>query len=225
MNFFASSHVRRQNTGGLADLLQALHRVFERGLHLRVPPVADVAERGRKIIGPDEHAVDALDRRDGLDLRQRLAGLDLHQRADLARRVLQVILHAAVAAGAARTGNATHALWRITRPLDRALGLLRRLHERQQQGLRADVEIALDQHHIVPGGAHDAGRRAGLRGLQLQQDVRHVVGRMLGVEQEPVEAGVRDDLGGDRAAQAAPQPDLKLALGDGVLERVTRHVH
>ena len=57
------------------------------------------------------------------------------------------------------------------------------------------------------------------------EDVGHVVRRMLGVEQEPVVAGMRHHLDRHRAAQAAPQPDLQLPLGDGVLEGVARHVH
>src|SRR3954469_25369151 len=36
---------------------------------------------------------------------------------------------------------------------------------------------------------------------------------------------MRHDLDRDRIAQAAPQPDLQLALGDGVLEGVARHIH
>src|SRR5712672_4587746 len=36
---------------------------------------------------------------------------------------------------------------------------------------------------------------------------------------------MRDDLGRDRAAQAAPQPDLQLSLGDGMLEGVAWMFH
>jgi hypothetical protein len=43
---------------------------------------------------------------------------------------------------------------------------------------------------------------------------------MLGVEQQPVEAAVAHDVRRDVAAQAAPQADLQLAGGDGVLEGI-----
>ena len=86
MNFFASSSFGVRMPAALPIFLMPLRRVLERRLHLRMAPVADVAERGGQIVRPDEHAVDALDRGDRLDLLERLAGLDLHQHADLARR-------------------------------------------------------------------------------------------------------------------------------------------
>src|SRR5271170_4122332 len=48
---------------------------------------------------------------------------------------------------------------------------------------------------------------------------------MLGVEQQPVEAAVADDVRRNVAAQAAPQADLQLAGGDGVLEGIAGEVH
>ena len=67
-----------EDAGGLADLLEAPYRVLERRLHLGMAPVADMAERGREIVRADEHAVDAIDRGDRLDLIERAFGLDLH---------------------------------------------------------------------------------------------------------------------------------------------------
>jgi hypothetical protein len=48
---------------------------------------------------------------------------------------------------------------------------------------------------------------------------------MLGVEQQPVEAAVRDDLGGDAAAEAAPEADLQLPGGELVLEAIALELH
>jgi hypothetical protein len=42
--------------------------------------------------------------------------------------------------------------------------------------------------------------------LRLDHQVLQVVGRVLGVEQQPVEAGRGADLGFERPEQAAPQP-------------------
>jgi hypothetical protein len=50
---------------------------------------------------------------------------------------------------------------------------------------------------------------------------------MLGVEQYPVETGIRNDFSRDVAAQARPQTDLELARGQSPLENVSlkfRHV-
>ena len=184
-----------------------------------------LAEGGGEVVRADEDAVDAVDLGDRLDLVERAFGLDLHQQADLAACVLQIVFHAPIAAGATAAGDAANAAGRIARRLDGAAGLIRCLNERDEQGLRADVEKALDQHDVVPRRAHDRRRGAGLRGLQLRQHVRHLVGRMLGVEKEPVEARMGDDLGRDRAAQAAPQADLQVAPGDGMLEGVAWKVH
>ena len=57
--------------------------------------------------------------------------------------------------------------------------------------------------------------------LQLRQEAGNFIGRMFGVEQDPVEAGIGNDFGGDIAAQAGPQADLEFAFGERVLERVT----
>ncbi len=60
--------------------------------------------------------------------------------------------------------------------------------------------------------------------LQLRDQIGDFVGRMLGVEQDPVEAAVGNDLGGDVAAQARPQADLQFAGGEGVLEGVALRI-
>src|SRR5689334_7589344 len=107
---------------------------------------------------------------------------------------------------------------RIARGRDRALGLLHALYIGKQQGLCPDIEHALGQHRIVPGRADDRRRRAALHSLQLRDEVRNFVRRMLGVEQDPVEPAVGNDLSGDVAAQARPKPDLQPAFTQRALE-------
>jgi hypothetical protein len=51
------------------------------------------------------------------------------------------------------------------------------------------------------------------------------VRRMFAVEQEPVEPGIAQNVGGDIAAKAAPQADLKLAGRDRVLEGIAGGFH
>ena len=157
---------------------------------------------------------------DRLDLLHRLARLDLHQHADFIVRFAEIAGHAAVARRARGDRHAADAVRRIARGGDRALGFLGVLHIGKQQRLRADVEAALGEHHVVPGRPHDRRRGAALQGLELCDQVRDFVGRMLGVEQDPVETGIADELGGDVAAQARPQADLQFAGGDRVLEGV-----
>src|SRR6266540_7344781 len=46
--------VRGEDAGGLADRLEPSHRVLQRRLHLRVAPIADMAERGGEVVRTDE---------------------------------------------------------------------------------------------------------------------------------------------------------------------------
>ena len=187
--------------------------------------IADVPERGGEIGRPDEHAVDAVDRGDRLELLEGGARLDLDQEANLAVRLLEIIGHPAVAAGARGRRNAANAGRRIADRRDRAARLVGVLHIGHEDRLRADVEHALDQHGVVPGRPHDRRRGAARRCLQLRHQTGDLVRRVLAVEQDPVEARIGDDLGGDVAAQAAPQADLQLAGGDRLLEAVAGELH
>src|SRR5262249_35964825 len=69
---------------------------------------------------------------------------------------------------------------------------------------------------------HGLGRARGHR-LELLQDAAELIGRMLGIEHDPGEAGGGYDLGDDIAAQAAPQPDLSPVCSERRLEAVTLH--
>ena len=109
---------------GLPTALSRFDRVLDRRLHVGVLRIAEMAERGRQIGRPDEHAVDAVDLGDRFDLVERGAGFHLHQNADLVIRLGQIAGHAAVAAGARGNRDAADAMRRIARRRDRALGLL-----------------------------------------------------------------------------------------------------
>jgi hypothetical protein len=61
--------------------------------------------------------------------------------------------------------------------------------------------------------------------LQLRQHRAHVVRRVLGVDQQPVEAGAADDVSGVRVRQAEPQPDLRLRCAQPRLEGVDGGAH
>ena len=102
---------------------------------------------------------------------------------------------------------------------------LRRLYVGDQQRLHADVEKAFDQHHVVPRRAHDGRGRVGRSRLQLGDHVLQIIGRVLGVEQQPVEAGAGDDLDAVVGRQAGPQPDLRLSRFHAALELVDWQFH
>src|SRR5580698_9548638 len=61
--------------------------------------------------------------------------------------------------------------------------------------------------------------------LKLGEHHRQFVRRVLRVEQNPVESGVREDFGDDVTRQAVPQADLQSAGLERLLERVVEFVH
>src|SRR6185436_12456801 len=123
------------------------------------------------------------------------AGLDLDDDADFFVGAGEVVLDAPVAARPRRGGDAANAVRRIPGGGYRTARLVRGLDERHEQALHAEVEEALEEDRIVPGRTHDRRGRARLHRLQLAVHVRELVGRVLGVEQQPVEPDAGDDLG------------------------------
>src|SRR5712692_10866905 len=212
-----------EETRRLAGSADALAGIEDRRLHLRVLRVGEMAHIGGEVGRADEDAVDALGRGDGGEVGNGLARLALHEDADLLRRALGVIGDAAVAVGPRRAGKAADALRRIARRRDGAPRFFGRLHEGKEQRARADVEQALDDHRLVPGHAHHRLGGAALGGAQMMRDVRQLVGRMLHVEEQPVEAGACRDFGRRRAGEAHPQADLRRARSKRALEAILRH--
>ena len=66
---------------------------------------------------------------------------------------------------------------------------------------------------IVIDRAHDRARGIGGQHLQLLDDGGEVVGAVLAVDQQPVEAGGGHDFGGIAIGHAEEEPDLGL-MGD-----------
>ena len=81
----------------------------------------------------------------------------------------------------------------------------------------AGVQGFLDPHLAVLGDADEAGARVA-HGLDHAQDVRRLEAAVLHVEEEPVEAGVRGDLGQLRRGQAEQRPDEPVALEEPLAE-------
>src|SRR6266850_3473047 len=104
-----------QDSRRLARFANAPHRFVDERLHPRIGCFTRMAERGVQVGRPDEHAVDAVDSADGLDIVERLLRFDLHQQADFVVRALGVVLDPAEARGAGGARDATHAGGRVTR--------------------------------------------------------------------------------------------------------------
>jgi hypothetical protein len=104
-------------------------------------------------------------------------------------------------------------------------GLFGRVDHGQQQGLRANVEVLLDEGHIALHGPHDGVHGVGGDGAKLLQHGAHVVGGVLTVEQQPVEAASGQGLGRVGVGQADPAADLCISRLERGFEGVVGNVH
>src|SRR5262245_52708944 len=90
---------RRQDAGTFAGGADASDGVLDGGAHGGIAVIARVPERRGEIAGPDEQPVDAVDGGDGLDVRDRGRGFDLHDDADLVVGARRVVLHTSESIG------------------------------------------------------------------------------------------------------------------------------
>src|SRR4029077_17205158 len=85
---------KREDTRGLARLLDPRDGVGDGGLHLWMRGVREMAEVSGQILRPDEKAIDSVDRGHLLDLCQRRTRLHLEDETKLLLGSLEVVGHA-----------------------------------------------------------------------------------------------------------------------------------
>jgi hypothetical protein len=207
----------------LAEALAALHRIGHRLHHRRMRGLPRIAHRRRKIRRRDEERVDALDRGDRLERAERGRRLDLRDHRDAFVGALQVGGVQAVARGAAHADDAANALRSVARRRHRVPRRVGTLDEGTEQRRRADVEHPLDDHRVVPRHAHHRHHLRCRERLQKLQHAHRIERRVLHVDHAPVEAGVADGLGDDRARRQDPGAERLMAAGG--LEQVLEGVH
>ncbi|MNW07550.1 hypothetical protein D3C71_2041870 [compost metagenome] len=61
--------------------------------------------------------------------------------------------------------------------------------------------------------------------MKLGKHRTQIVGRVFTVDQQPVESGIRGQLGTIGVCQSKPQANLRFTALQAKLERVDRHVH
>ena len=81
-----------------------------------------------------------------------------------------------------------------------------RLHHRNQQGLRADIEQLLDELDVARNRPHDRVRGIRRHRLQLSQDGPDIVGRVLAVDEQPIETGAGADFSAMGSARPSHNP-------------------
>ncbi|MCY1365598.1 hypothetical protein D9M69_524520 [compost metagenome] len=124
-----------------------------------------IAQAGGQVRRPDEDPVHAIHRDNRVQVFQGLAGLGLHQEAQLILAAAHIVVYPAITCGAHAATDASHAARRIAHAGHGALGFGGILYVGQQQGLCADVQVLLDLDLVVPRGAHDGMAAVGGRGL------------------------------------------------------------
>jgi hypothetical protein len=88
------------------------------------------------------------------------------------------------------------------------------------QRLRADVEDALHRDHVVPWHTHYGMAWVRCGCLQLPEEILQIGGRVLAVEQDPVESCAGDDFDGVAGGEAGPEADLRPGGLKGAFELV-----
>ena len=184
--------------------------------------VGEMAEVGGEIAGSDENTVDSFNCGNRFNLRAGAAGFDLDEHADGFMRYMVIACDAAVAIGARSDGDSPNAARGIACGGDGLAGFFGVLHERDEQGARADIEHALDDDRVVPRYADYWLGGAGGHCLELREQAGDFVGGMFGIEHDPVETGAGDDFGRDVTAERAPETDLLLASVDGGFKSIGR---
>ena len=189
----------------------------------RLPPVA---HGGRQIRWAKKHPVHPFHCCNGGQLCHRLHGFGLHQQAHFIVGAVQVILNL-VPAGRPRQRR-THppdAFGWIAHRLHHLRRLLGRVDHRDEQGLRANVQVLLDQGHVRLHGPHDRMHRVRRHSAQLGQGVAWVVGGVLAVQEQPIETRAGQQFSGVGIGQTDPQANLTLTRSQGIAERVAGKGH
>src|SRR5882672_5418962 len=184
--------------------------------------IAEIPHGGRQVRGPNEHAIDAGDTRDLLELCKRFSGLYLHQNADLLRSGFQIVARPPEIAGTRRSRHAPPAIGRIATTLYGATRFFRSLYEGQQHRLRPNIQYALYEYGIVPRGPYYGSSRPVIRRLQQRQQPGNFYRRVFRVEQNPIESGFPQYFCNDGTAKGAPDSQLPSALVECALECVVR---
>ncbi len=94
-----------------------------------------------------------------------------------------------------------------------------------RRGGESDIEILLDQCNISyrwTGNRVDWGTG---NGLQLPKQCGNIIGRVLTIEQKPINPGTRADFRTVGIGKCLPQTDLQTPFRNGLLEGIDRKFH
>src|SRR5690606_28404292 len=96
--------------------------------------------------------------------------------------------------------------------------LVNGFHHRNHNVGGAEIQISLDRDGITRRRAHRNRATVCLRSLQLREDAVQIVGSMLSINKQPVEASASAYFGHECAARACPHADLHSSAGEPIFE-------
>jgi Ca2+-binding RTX toxin-like protein len=205
--------------GGDAVLGRRRRDLVERALINVAGVVERHVELDRQVGRADQQDVDARDGGDGIEILQRLLGLD-HRRDHQAgvHRVHVLAVALELAPFAARAGIAAVAGGVVAAGAHHRRRLRRRVDHRHDDAARPGVKREADQIGLVGADAHHRRRRLAAHRLDRRPERLDVPGRVLGIEEQEVVSGVGQDR--DVDVRRAGRPDDGSSRLDGVLDGV-----
>lgn len=105
--------------------------------------------------------------------------------------------------------DAAGSVRRVSRSGDGVARLLSAVDHRQEEVPCPNVEVALDDIGVGGRGAHHSGARGSGDGLQLTEDGLQRVGRMLPIDEQPVETHGGAQFCGVTVGKSQPQPERR----------------
>ena len=114
-----------------------------------------IAHVGGEVCGPDEDAVNAIDREDFIEVVEGGAAFGLNQQADLIIGGGDIVGDFAKVRGAASAGaHASDAFGRVAHGAGHFGGMFGSIHHGHQNGLRASIQHLFDHPGLTKGDAH-----------------------------------------------------------------------
>ena len=195
-----------------------------------------VEPAGRGHVGrPDEQDIHAFDPRNLRDVGDALLRLDLQDGANFVVDPVPVFGAGMTEAGGAncRDSAAPVACRRIFAGADSRFGLCRGFDIGHHDALGARIQRPFDIGRIVPRHAKDDGRSAGLASvvvggadtagaqrLHLRGRSHQITGPVLMVDDDEIDTGLSDDLGGHAAVGGQPEAEAFLPGSEPDLHRI-----
>ena len=211
--------IAEEDPGRLARRLRGRGDMPERVEVGRIVEPAGDPEAVRQVGRADEEDVDAVD---GGDLGGVLDGarrLDLDDPQDPPVDRLDVRVTELAEPGASgREREPAAPVGRVAHPRDRLARLLREVDARDHDPVRAEIEGTADAQPLTGLRPDERGGPRGTDRVEVRQELGFGADPVFEVDDQPVEAGARDQLGGHRRAEPGERAEQRLPGTQSVVQ-------